>query len=72
MKLSSEKCHLILSYNDENKKIEFNREVINNTKIQNLLGANTDYTGKLKFVTHIETLSKKMRKMLHAFALPLL
>ena len=67
MKLSSEKCHLILSYNDENKKLELNREVINNTKIQNLLGAHTDYTGKLKFDTHIETLCKKMRKMLHAF-----
>ena len=54
MKMNSGKCHLILSSNDENKKIELNREVINNTEIQKLLGAHIDY--KLKLDTHIETL----------------
>ena len=32
MKMNSDKCHLILSSNDENKKIELNGEVINNTQ----------------------------------------
>ena len=30
--MNSDKCHLILSSNDENKKIELNGEVINNTQ----------------------------------------
>ena len=47
MKKSSDKCHLILSSNDENKKIELNGEIINNTQIQKLLGVYIDY--KLKF-----------------------
>ena len=47
MKISSDKCHLILSSNDENKKIELNGEIINNTQIQKLLGVYIDY--KLKF-----------------------
>ena len=34
MKMNSDKCHLILSSNDENKKRELNGEVINNTEIQ--------------------------------------
>ena len=33
MKINSDKCHLILSYNDENKKIELNGEIINNTQV---------------------------------------
>ena len=36
MKINSE-CHLIFTSNDENKKIELNGEVINNTQAQNLL-----------------------------------
>ena len=40
--------------NDENKKIELNRKVINNTQIQKLLGVHIDY--KLKSDTHNETL----------------
>ena len=31
MKINSDKCHQIFSSNDENKKIELNGEVINNT-----------------------------------------
>ena len=49
MKISSDKCHFILSSNDENKKIELNGEIINNTQIQKLLGVYIDY--KLKFDT---------------------
>ena len=32
--MNSDKCHLILSSNDENKKTELNGEVINNTLVQ--------------------------------------
>ena len=53
MKMNSDKCHLILSSNDENKKIELNGEAINNTQVQKLLGVHIDY--KLKFDTHIES-----------------
>ena len=60
------KFHLLLSSNDENRKIELNREVINKTQIQKLLGVYTDY--KLKFDTQIETPCKNMRKKLHALA----
>ena len=65
MKINSDRCHLILSSN-ENKKLEFNGEVINNTQIQKLLGLHIDY--KLKFDTHIETLHKKVGEKLHALA----
>ena len=37
MKTNSDKCHLIRSSNNENKKIELNGEVINNTKSKNVL-----------------------------------
>ena len=47
MKMNSDKCHLILSSNDENKKIQLNGEVINNTQVQKLLGVHIDC--KLKF-----------------------
>ena len=43
MKTNSDKCHLILSSNDKNKKIELNREVINNTQVRKLLGVHIDY-----------------------------
>ena len=56
--MNSDKYHLILSSNDENKKIELNGEVINHTQVQKLLGVDIDY--KLKFDTHIETLCKKV------------
>ena len=56
--MNSDKCHLILSSNDENKKIELNGDVINNTQVQKLFGVHIDY--KLKFDTHIETLCKKV------------
>ena len=60
MKMNSDKCHLILSSNDENKKIELNGEAINNTQVQKLLGVHIDY--KLKFDTHIESLCKRWEK----------
>ena len=47
--MNSYKCHLILSSNDKNKKIELNGEVINKTQIEKLLGFQIDY--KLKFGT---------------------
>ena len=59
---NSDKCHLVLSSNDENKKIELNGEVINNTQVQKPSGVHID--SKLKFDTHIDTLSKKVRKKL--------
>ena len=64
--MNSDKCHLIRSSNDENNKIEFNGEAINNTQVQKLLGAHIDY--KLKFDTHIETRCKKVGKNLHVLA----
>ena len=57
------KPHLILSSNDENKKIELTGEVINNIQVQKLLGAHIDY--KLKLDEHIETLCKKIGKTFH-------
>ena len=57
MKINSDKCHLILSSNDENKNIELNGEVIKNTQVQKLFGVHIDY--KSKFHTHIETLVKR-------------
>ena len=64
--MNSGKCYLILVSNDENKKIELNGEVVNNTQVQKLLGVHTDY--ELKFDTHVETLCKKMGRKLHALA----
>ena len=66
MKINPDKCHLILSSNVENKKIELSEEFISNTQIQKLLGVSIDY--KLKFDTYIETLCKKVGKKLHALA----
>ena len=60
VKMNSDKCHLILSSNDENKKIERNGEAINNTQVQKILSVHIDY--QLKFDTHIETLCKKVGK----------
>ena len=54
MKMNSDKCHLILSSNDENKKIELNGEAINNTQVQKLLGVHID--DKLKFDSYTESL----------------
>ena len=65
--MNSDKCHLILSSIDENKKIALNGEVINNTQVQKLLGVHIDY--KLKFDVHIGTLCKGVGKKLHALAL---
>ena len=42
MKMNPDKCHLILSSNDENKKIELNGEVINSTQVQKRLGIHID------------------------------
>ena len=64
--MNPDKCHLILSSNDENKIIELNGEVVNNTHVQELLGVYIDH--KLKFDTNTETLCKKVGKMLHALA----
>ena len=64
--MNSDNCHLIFSSNDENKKIEFNGEVINNTQFQKLLGVHTDY--KLIFKTHTEALCKKVGKKLPVLA----
>ena len=58
--MNSDKCHFILSSNDENKNIELNRDVTNNTLVQKLLGVHIHY--KLKFYTQIEILSKKVGK----------
>ena len=66
IKMNSGKCHLIRSFNDENKKIKLNGEAVNNTQVQNLLGVHIDY--KLKFDTHIESLCKKVGKKLHVLA----
>ena len=62
----TEKCHLIPCSARENKKIELNREVINNTQVQKLLGVHIDY--KLKFDPHIEVLCKKVGKKFHALS----
>ena len=35
--MNTDKCHLILSSNDENKKIELKGEVIKNTQCKNFL-----------------------------------
>ena len=66
MKMNSDKCHLILSSSDENKKIELNRGAINNTQVQKLLGVHIDY--QLKFDADIETLCKKVGKRLYVLA----
>ena len=58
--------NLTLSFDDENKKIDHNGQVINNTQVQKLLGVHIDY--KLKFDAYIEILCKKMGKKLHALA----
>ena len=49
MKMNSDKCPLILSSNDENKKIELKGKIINNTQVQKLLGVHIDY--KLTLLT---------------------
>ena len=64
--MNFDKCQLVLSSNDENKKMELNGEVINSMQMQNLLGVYINH--KLKSNTHIETLRKKAGKKLHALA----
>ena len=64
--MNSDKSHLILSSNDENKKAELNGKVINNIHIQKRFGLHIDY--KLNFDTHIEHLCKKVRKKLHSLS----
>ena len=66
MKIDSDKCHLILSSNDKNKKIELNGEVIDNTQVKKLLCVHIDF--KLKFHAHNRTLCKKVGRKLHALA----
>ena len=66
MKMNSDKCHLILSCSDENKKIELNRGAMNYTQVQKLLGVHTDY--QLKFDADIEALCKKVGKKLYVLA----
>ena len=56
--MKSDKCRIIISSNDENKKAEFDGEVINNTQIKKRLGLYIDH--KLESDTHIETLCKKV------------
>ena len=41
--MNSDKRHLILSSNDENKKIDNNGEVINKSQVQKLLVVHIDY-----------------------------
>ena len=53
MKINSNNNHLILSSNDENKKIELYGEVINNTQVQNFFGAHIDYKLKLHALTQV-------------------
>ena len=43
MEMNSDKYHLILSSNDENKKIGNNGEVINKSQVQKLLVVHIDY-----------------------------
>ena len=56
--MNSDKCHLTLSSNHENKKIENSDEVINKSQVQKLFAVHIDY--ELKFDTHIETLCEKV------------
>ena len=51
MKMNSGKCHLILSLNDENKKIKLNSEIINNTKVQK--GGKKDSCTCLSYKVHV-------------------
>ena len=69
MKMNSDKCHVILSSDDENKKIELNGVAINKTQVQKLLGIHIDY--KLKFDAHIKTLLKLYVKRLEKIPMPL-
>ena len=41
--MNSDKCHLILTSNDENKKIDNNGEVINKSQVQKLPVVHIDY-----------------------------
>ena len=43
MEMNSDKRHLILSSNDESKKIDNNGEVINKSQVQKLLVVHIDY-----------------------------
>ena len=60
----SGKCHRILSFNNENKEMELNGEVINKTQVQKIIAVLMDYI--LKFHTYTKTLCKKVGKKLHA------
>ena len=43
IKINSDNCNLVFSSNHENKKVELNGEVINNTQIQKLFGVHINY-----------------------------
>ena len=43
MKMNSDKCYLIFSSGDENRTIDLNGEVINNTQVQKVLSVHIDY-----------------------------
>ena len=65
--MKSDKCRIIISSNDENKKAEFDGEVINNTQIKKRLGLYIDH--KLGSDTHIEnSVQKGGKKKFHGLA----
>ena len=64
--MNSDKYHLIFNFNDKNKKIKNNDEVINKSQVQKLLGVHIDY--ELQFDTHIETICEKVRQELLALS----
>ena len=63
---NDDKCHLILSYPEEDAAIQIEESRIKCSKVKKLLGVHIDY--QLKFDTRIDTISKKANRNLKALS----
>ena len=60
IKVTDDKCHLLLSSPDDSSIIQIENSTIKCSKVKKLLGIQIDY--KLKFDVHVETICKKAHR----------
>ena len=61
---NDDKCHLILSFHEEDVAIQIEESGIKCSKVKKLLGIHIHY--KIKFDTHVDTAYKKIHRKLNA------
>ena len=60
MKTKDDKCHLILSYPEEDADIQIDKSTIKCSEVKKLSGIHID--NKIEFDTHVETICRKVKK----------